>query len=208
MARFVYDGTQFTAYLNNLGATPQGFMGLTQADNTGNNSTSAVGAATRTRLPNWSYGNTYGLYSSACIAEVMVAHKSNTILWGQIRDYLLGKYFGLAPGTWPKENDGNFEVISEEEAFSQSNSAMIFPAYPNPFSDNTQFGIRLLETQNVKIELIDAMGNLVSNIYSGTLSSGPIHNFSVDGMNLSSGMYVIRAYGENFTETAKIIIAR
>lgn len=78
---------------------------------------------------------------------------------------------------------------------------------PNPFSDKSEFTVALAARQNVNVELYNNFGDKVSTIFNGSLPKGGT-NLAIDGTNLTPGMYVIRATGDGFVESAKIVFVK
>ncbi|MEZ4695468.1 MAG: FlgD immunoglobulin-like domain containing protein [Rhodothermales bacterium] len=78
--------------------------------------------------------------------------------------------------------------------------------YPNPFANNTTIAFELANAENVSVKVYDVLGQLVSTVVSGNLSSGR-HEVRWDGSNdagarVSSGLYLYRV------ETAKHTVTR
>ena len=80
--------------------------------------------------------------------------------------------------------------------------------YPNPFNPQASFTLEVAEQQNVRIALYDALGREVATLHSGSLSAGTIHSFQVDGANLPSGTYLVRAVGERFTDSRQVTLLK
>lgn len=77
-------------------------------------------------------------------------------------------------------------------------------ARPNPFSEKTTIHVDIPKYMQVKAELVDATGNLIQNIYCGSLAKG-MHDFTIDGANLPEGMYMFRITGDGFVKSGKVI---
>ena len=78
-------------------------------------------------------------------------------------------------------------------------------AYPNPADSKSTIVVNFTSEQNIRIELVDNLGNIVSSIYSGHVASG-MHSFNVDCSVLSTGFYTYRVSGDGFVQTGKLII--
>jgi hypothetical protein len=63
-------------------------------------------------------------------------------------------------------------------------------AYPNPFNSRSLVRFGLTEGSAVSLHLYDLAGRLVRDISLGSLAAGS-HTVTVDGTNLSSGVYVL-----------------
>lgn len=88
--------------------------------------------------------------------------------------------------------------ISETGAFKG------FELFPNPASQQTALTFVSAAQANCNIALYDAMGNLVSQVYTGALAAGQ-QTFTVNTAALSAGIYLIRITGDETVETIKLI---
>jgi PKD repeat protein len=61
-------------------------------------------------------------------------------------------------------------------------------AYPDPFSDQTQVDLFLAESQMVEAFLVNALGETVRNVYSGSLPKGK-NTLVIKGESLAQGLY-------------------
>jgi len=80
--------------------------------------------------------------------------------------------------------------------------------YPNPFNPQARFTLEVAEQQNVNIAVFDALGRQVALLHDGVLGAGSVHQFQIDGANLPSGVYVVRAIGEHFTDVRQVTLTR
>ena len=80
--------------------------------------------------------------------------------------------------------------------------------YPNPFNPRARFTLEVAEQQDVNIAVFDALGRQVALLHDGTLGAGTIHEFRIDGANLPSGVYVVRAIGEHFTDVRQVTLIK
>jgi Secretion system C-terminal sorting domain len=79
--------------------------------------------------------------------------------------------------------------------------------YPNPFNPSTQISIEVLEDSDINIVVYNLEGKEVSVLYRGFLSSGK-YQFTFDGSDLPSGIYLYKAWSPNFSQTKKMILAK
>lgn len=77
--------------------------------------------------------------------------------------------------------------------------------YPNPTSDNTTIPFKVKETGNVSLDLYDASGKYVRNIFNGNLSKGN-QTVSVNVFGLTKGIYFYQLSSGNFKSSKKMII--
>ena len=202
LARAYYDGTNFQAFLNGTSSSTISFAGLT-AD--AFSSRAGVGASvTGTRCANGAFGQSQTLHFDGHIGEVLLYNDYDAIDWSDAKNYL-GAKWGLSGYTFFPRNDG-WELISEDSEIS--GVVQVMPAYPNPFTSSTSFDFVAAESQNVTIELYDALGQSFQTLYNGKVNKGEVYTINIDGTNLSSGLYVYRIFGDSFTEFGKVILIK
>lgn len=80
-------------------------------------------------------------------------------------------------------------------------------AYPNPFSQETQFEVSLAESQRVAVTVYDLTGREVAVLHDGILDAGT-QSFKVSGQGLSAGMYFYRIQGEKFYTTQAFTVIK
>ena len=81
-------------------------------------------------------------------------------------------------------------------------------AYPNPFNPQARFTLEIAERQNIRIAVYDALGREVALLNNGVLSAGSVHSFIIDGAGLSSGIYIVRAIGDHFSDTRRVTLQK
>jgi hypothetical protein len=64
-------------------------------------------------------------------------------------------------------------------------------AYPNPFNPVTVVPVNLAKDAMVKATLYDMAGRPLTELHNGTLSAGS-HALTINGANLSTGIYFVR----------------
>ncbi|MBI5324193.1 MAG: T9SS type A sorting domain-containing protein [Ignavibacteriae bacterium] len=83
-------------------------------------------------------------------------------------------------------------------------------AYPNPFVEKTSVDVISSKTSYYNIRVFDILGNLVKELYSGSLNEGK-NQFEWDGKStngnkLPDGIYMLTASSEGFTNYVKLIL--
>lgn len=63
--------------------------------------------------------------------------------------------------------------------------------YPNPFNPSTTMSVGLPEKSFVRLTVYNTLGQMISQVFSGTLEAG-IREFSFNAASLSSGIYLYR----------------
>jgi hypothetical protein len=64
--------------------------------------------------------------------------------------------------------------------------------YPNPFSTTTNIRLSFVQDEQVTIDVISMDGRTIKTIYTGNVASGSPYNFTFDGSNFKSGIYMVR----------------
>ncbi|MES2765564.1 MAG: T9SS type A sorting domain-containing protein [Bacteroidota bacterium] len=84
-------------------------------------------------------------------------------------------------------------AINDDDAITgrpYGGNAELHPAEPTPTGNAVEFSYWLSSSQNVKLELYDALGKNIASIDSGIRHPGD-HTFKYDASNLPSGAYIL-----------------
>lgn len=207
IAQLEYDGTRFRGILDGNTTGSLTFTGLVF-----DNSYAGIGASsTGTRIHTGSYGQTWGLHYNGLIGEVIVYQAFNSGTGGVSRvtyDYLDAKYNtpGSYPGGSPRLSE--FAINEADEPGEFIVNSVVSEIYPNPFTETAQFDVVLDEAQFVRIELYNAMGQIVSSIFNGNLQGRTVYSFNIDGTKLPSGMYFLRVNGETINQSVPVVLTK
>lgn len=79
--------------------------------------------------------------------------------------------------------------------------------YPNPFNPRTTIDLTIPVHGVVRVALFNVLGQLVHVIHDGELKAGQ-HQMSLDGSNLASGVYMIRAQQGDEVSTQKVLLLK
>ncbi|MBC8465815.1 T9SS type A sorting domain-containing protein [bacterium] len=83
----------------------------------------------------------------------------------------------------------------------------IISAYPNPFNSSTRLTFSLPAATDVKIGLFDLTGRRALVLPGGKHTAG-VHNLTIDGSSLSSGVYVVRIEADSKVAMQKITLVK
>lgn len=81
--------------------------------------------------------------------------------------------------------------------------------FPNPFNPSTSISFSLPRTARVTLKIFDLLGNEITTLVSGTLSSGShTYSFSASDFRLSSGAYFYRLQADGRTFVGKMMMVK
>ncbi|MCB2200909.1 T9SS type A sorting domain-containing protein [bacterium] len=79
--------------------------------------------------------------------------------------------------------------------------------HPNPFNPTTEIRFGLPQAGNVKLTLYNVMGQRVATLLNGEMTAG-FHNLTVNGANLSSGIYFYSLDVNGFHSMKKMVLMK
>jgi len=103
---------------------------------------------------------------------------------------------------------GSFEYSDVIEVELRAfNSYHLDQNYPNPFNPTTTFGFSIPVKSNVKITILNAIGEEVAVILNEIKEAG-YHYIQLNASNLPSGVYFYQLKAGSFVQTKKMILLR
>lgn len=117
---------------------------------------------------------------------------------GQVENWVAVKQFGT-----PGRINSMLSEISEPE--NENISQGMIAAFPNKFSDYTTITFTLPSSGDVKIDVIDMQGRVVSNLENGYFNLGENYTEWVPGESTTSGVYVVRIISGSYTENINVV---
>ncbi|GBD89106.1 hypothetical protein BMS3Abin03_03056 [bacterium BMS3Abin03] len=107
-----------------------------------------------------------------------------------------------------KNKDGS-KVYSSQVKIGQGemDEFIVGQNFPNPFNPSTQITVEVLEDTDLEIVVYNLEGKTVSVLHNGFLSKG-VHQFTFDGSELPSGIYLYKVSSPHFNQTKKMILAK
>ncbi len=104
--------------------------------------------------------------------------------------------------------DGSFEYSNEIEVNIEGlTDFQLYQNYPNPFNPSTKIKYYIPQNSFVKITLHDILGSEIRTLVSENVQPGN-YEITLDGSDLSSGMYFVRLSSENIQRTLKISLIK
>lgn len=95
-----------------------------------------------------------------------------------------------------------------DEATPEALADVLSAPSPNPASGRSTFTIAVERGQHVAVEVFDVMGRRVQTVYEGNLAAGMSETLTLDASALPTGVYVVRATGEDFRRTQRVTVVR
>ncbi len=81
-------------------------------------------------------------------------------------------------------------------------------AYPNPFNASTTIELTVSTSQHVKVEVFNLVGQRVGVLFDSQTEPGQKLSLEFSAGNLTSGVYLYRATGENFNVTKQMVLLK
>jgi hypothetical protein len=105
--------------------------------------------------------------------------------------------------------DGTSTVSAEVEATVELDEAYVLRTpYPNPLRDRATVEFAVREAQRVTVAAYDALGRRVATLYDGTPQPNQVMKATLRAEGLASGVYFVRAQGEQFQATRRVTVVR
>lgn len=79
--------------------------------------------------------------------------------------------------------------------------------FPNPFNPTTHLSLEIQYPTDIKIEMLNLLGQQIQLMYSGNISEGK-HTIPIHAGHLSSGVYIIQIVTENKNYIGKIMLLK
>jgi len=119
---------------------------------------------------------------------------------------------------YPPVDTNPADIFGGTYTFTQAPSAVNDPAgvpakfelsqnYPNPFNPSTTINYTLANTANVKLTIVNALGQTVATVVNEQKPAGS-HTVTFNGSNLSSGVYFYTLNAGSFTEVKKMMLMK
>jgi hypothetical protein len=94
-----------------------------------------------------------------------------------------------------------------QDIFTENADFKVYQNYPNPFNPVTNIEFELFETSNIKVEIYDISGRLITTIVDQVLLPS-YYSYSFDASNLSSGQYFYRIQTDRSQEVRKMTVIK
>ncbi|MFH1198181.1 MAG: FG-GAP-like repeat-containing protein [bacterium] len=105
-----------------------------------------------------------------------------------------------------KEGEGII-VDVEENTAQVPGSYSLSQNYPNPFNPETIIEFAVPEKSDVRIELVNALGQVVKVLANGNFSAGT-HQVKLNASDLASGIYFYKLISGGFVDVKKLVLMK
>ncbi len=119
-----------------------------------------------------------------------------------VREYA----FEATPDTPITAGDVGSETATEPDALTDGYRFSAIS--PNPASGQARFEIGVGQTENVTVEVFDALGRSQAVLHNGPLASGAAKTLTLESSTLPAGIYVVRVSGESFSSSRTVTVLR
>jgi hypothetical protein len=115
-----------------------------------------------------------------------------------------------ASGTILHTTNGGVTFIEDEENnFAQPKEFLLQQNYPNPFNPSTSIQYTISSTQFVTLKVYDLLGREVATLVNEEKTAGSYNaQFTINNVQLSSGIYFYKLQAGDFVETKKMILLK
>ncbi len=107
--------------------------------------------------------------------------------------------------------NGKFEYSPEVEVeITAPDNFALLQNYPNPFNPSTTIEFSMPVKANVSISIYNTLGELVTNLHSGTMEAG-YHQIKFNASGFTSGTYIYRINvndGKLFSDSKKMLLIK
>ncbi len=128
--------------------------------------------------------------------------------------HTLGTFTGLNNGivmnqVYIADGNGNGVITSNEENENTEipKEYTLNQNYPNPFNSTSKLKFEIANLGYTKIVIYDVMGRELQTLVNKTLKPGK-YDISIDGSNLSSGVYFYKLTSGSYSATKKMIVLK
>lgn len=103
------------------------------------------------------------------------------------------------------DKDGTVNYSDEIVVLNElPNAFALSDAYPNPFQSQTEIKISVAQSQMVKIELFNMLGQKIKTLFQGNLTANEPKTLQILGNGIANGMYFVKFKGQTFEATTEI----
>jgi hypothetical protein len=108
------------------------------------------------------------------------------------------------------DNDGTFDYSNEIEVFVGTIPSRIKleKNYPNPFNPSTTIRFAVQDATEGYLIVYDAIGNMIAELFRGSIDAGRVYQVEFDGNSLASGIYIYRLHTLESIQSQKMMLLK
>ena len=96
-------------------------------------------------------------------------------------------------------------TVAVEEAPEHPATDRLTAAYPNPFDAFTTLQLHVDRPQQVRVAVYDVLGRRIAILHEGAVQAGQVLDVRWDPGDAAAGVYLIRAEGDTFKATRRVV---
>jgi hypothetical protein len=104
----------------------------------------------------------------------------------------------------PEDDDEITDILLNNDTPKEFNLAQ---NYPNPFNPDTKIKFFLPTSENVKIEIYNAIGQKIETLIDKRMNAGH-HEVEFHAQNLSSGLYLYKIEAGKFYDVKRMVLLK
>ena len=101
----------------------------------------------------------------------------------------------------------NFTIVDIQDEVIFPDEIVLYQNYPNPFNPATNILFYLPRADNVKLQVINILGESIETLVNDEMSAG-LHSITFNGNNLASGVYFIVLESRQLVISKKMILLK
>jgi len=155
----------------------------------------------------WQVGTSATLGTTSVFKGTILADQSIAVsTGGTVEGRLLARIAAVTLDQATITHPGAATSISEIGEKIPGDFALL-QNYPNPFNSSTDIAFALSDRSQIRIEVLDILGNRVTTLVNRSMSAGS-YTTTWDAPRASSGIYFIRMESRNFNAIRKVTLLR
>lgn len=119
-----------------------------------------------------------------------------------IPNYFFSRY-GFPYVTWAISWDPDWKDPASVD--EMANGVKVKDIYPNPVVNNAKLDINLTKSENIRVELMNALGQYVATVVDEDFSAGE-HSIDINTNGLKAGYYICKVSAGNASVTKTILV--
>jgi alpha-N-acetylglucosamine transferase len=138
------------------------------------------------------------MFSTDCDKSTLIVELAVTDTNGQFQT--VRRYYNADCGQTQR-------VVKNLTKGKEERASIIKRTYPNPLNSTAQVELNLLNAENLRVDIIDATGNVRKRVFNGYLPKGS-RTLTINTTSLQSGTYQLRVVAKDRTEYQQLIVIK